>query len=44
LDIDRNQHELQFVTTGDNNKTDCLHSEFEFDADIQYAVPAVIAP
>ena len=44
LDIQRNEHELQFVTTGDNNSTDCIHSEFKFDADIKYAVPTVIVP
>ena len=42
LDIERNQHQLQFVTVGDNDYTDCIHSDFEFDAELTYAVPAVM--
>ncbi len=35
---DEQRNEISFVTIGDNNYTDCQHSDFSFDVRLKYVI------
>ena len=40
LDINRNNHDIMFTTTGDNDSSDCKHSKFKFNVKVKFGIEA----